>query len=134
MARSSLPKDTARALAPVLVPLLTKVALPLAIESLRRGRKFDTDAFVDEAKESLGKGLKESRGELKDLGEKYAEKGEEIYGELRKHGADLLEALSEKSGEWLEGARPRRKRRSRVLWLLAAAAVVGAGFYVLGRE
>lgn len=134
MARSSLPKDTARALAPVLVPLLTKVALPLAIESLRRGRKFDTDAFVDEAKESLGKGLKESRGELKDLGEKYAEKGEEIYGELRKHGADLLEALSEKSGEWLESARPRRKRRSRVLWLLAAAAVVGAGFYVLGRE
>ena len=57
MSRSNLPKDTARALAPVLVPLLTKVALPLAIESLRRGRKFDTESFVEDAKESLGKEL-----------------------------------------------------------------------------
>jgi hypothetical protein len=134
MARSNLPRHTARAVAPVLVPLLTKVALPLAIESLRRGRKFDTDAFVEEAKESLGKGLKESRGEWKDLGEKYAERGEEIYGELRKHGADLLEALSEKTGDWLESARPRRRRRSKVLWLLGAAALVGVGFVVLSRD
>jgi hypothetical protein len=134
MARSNLPKDTARALAPVLVPLLTKIALPLAIESLRRSRKFDTDAFVEEAKESLGKGLKESRGELKGLGGKYAEKSEEIYGELRKHGADLLETLAEKSGEWLEGARPKRRRRSKVLWLLGAAAVIGVGFVILSRD
>jgi hypothetical protein len=134
MARSNLPKDTARALAPVLVPLLTKVALPLAIESLRRSRKFDTDAFVEEAKESLGKGLKESRGELKDLGEKYAEKSEEIYGELRKQGADLLETLAEKSGEWLESARPRRRRRSKLLWVLGAAAVVCVGFVLLSRD
>jgi hypothetical protein len=134
MARSNLPKDTARALAPVLVPLLTKVALPLAIESLRRSRKFDTDAFVEEAKESLGKGLKESRGELKDLGEKYAEKSEEIYGELRKQGADLLETLAEKSGEWFESARPKRRRRSKLLWVLGAAAVVGVGFVLLSRD
>jgi hypothetical protein len=134
MARSNLPKDTARALAPVLVPLLTKIALPLAIESLRRSRKFDTDAFVEEAKESLGKGLKESGGELKGLGQKYADKGEEIYGDLRKHGADLLETLAEKSGEWFEGARPRRRRRSKLLWMLGAAAVVGVGFVLLSRD
>ena len=133
MARSSLPRDTARALVPVLIPLLTKVALPLAIESLRRGRKFDSDAFVEEAKESLGKGLKESRGELKDLGEKYADKGEEIYGELRKHGADLLETLAEKSGEWFEGARPRR-RRFKLRYVLGILAVVGVGFALLSRD
>jgi hypothetical protein len=133
MARSSLPRDTARALAPVLIPLVTKVALPLAIESLRRSRKFDSDAFVEEAKESLGKGLKESRGELKDLGEKYADKGEEIYGELRKHGADLLETLAEKSGEWFEGARPRR-RRFKLRYVLGILAVVGVGFVLLSRD
>jgi hypothetical protein len=134
MARSNLPKDTARALAPVLIPLLTKVALPLAIESLRRKGKFDTDAFVEEAKESLGKGIKESRGELKDLGGKYADKGEEIYGELRKHGADLLETLTEKSGEWFESARPRRRRRFKLRYLLAGLAVVGVGFVILTRD
>jgi hypothetical protein len=133
MARSSLPRDTARALAPVLIPLVTKVALPLAIESLRRSRKFNSDAFVEEAKESLGKGLKESRSELKDLGEKYADKGEEIYGELRKHGADLLETLAEKSGEWFEGARPRR-RRFKLRYVLGILAVVGVGFVLLSRD
>ena len=134
MARSSLPKDTARALAPVLIPLLTKVALPLAIESLRRKGKFDTDAFVEEAKESLGKGIKESRGELKDLGERYADKGEEIYGELRKHGADLLETLTEKSGEWFESARPRRRRRFKLRYVIGILAVVGVGFAILSRD
>ena len=136
MARSSsLSGDTARALAPILVPLVTKVVLPLAIDSMRRRGRFDTDAFIEQAQESLGKGMKESGGELKDLGEKYAEKGEEIYGELRKHGADLIEALSEKGGQWFERARPRRRRRSRLLWgLLGAAAVAGIGFVILSRD
>jgi hypothetical protein len=135
MARSSsLSGDTARALAPILVPLVTKVALPLAIDSLRRRGRFDTDAFIDQARESLGKGIKESGGELKDLGEKYADKGEELYGELRKQGADLIEALAEKSGDWFESARPRRRRRSKLLWVLGAAAVVGVGFVLLSRE
>lgn len=134
MARSNLPRDTARALAPLLVPLVTKVALPLAIDSLRRRGRFDTDAFIDQAKESLGKGLKESGGELKDLGEKYAEKGEEVYGELRKHGADLLEALAEKSGDWFEGVRPRRKRRFKLRYALGILAIVGVGFVLLSRD
>jgi hypothetical protein len=134
MARSSLPRDTARALAPILVPLVTKIALPLAIDSLRRRGRFDTDAFIEQAQESLGKGMKESGGELKDLGEKYAEKGEEIYGELRKHGADLLEALTEKSGDWLERAHPRRKRRFKLRYVLAGLAVVGVGLVLLSRD
>lgn len=134
MARSNLSRDTARALVPVLVPLVTKVALPLAIDSLRRRGRFDTDAFIEGAKESLGKGLKESGGELKDLGEKYADRGEELYSDLRKHGADLLEALTERGGEWLETVRPRRRRRSKLLWVLGAVAVVGVGLALLSRE
>ena len=58
MSRRSVPRDTAKALVPVLVPLLTKVVLPIAIESMRR-RKFDPDQYLDEARESLGKGLEE---------------------------------------------------------------------------
>jgi hypothetical protein len=134
MARSNLSRDCARALVPVLVPLVTKVALPLAIDSLRRRGRFDTDAFIKGAKESLGKGLKESGGEMKDLGEKYAERGEELYGDLRKHGADLLEALTERGGEWLETVRPRRRRRSKLLWVVGAVAVVGVGLALLSRE
>lgn len=134
MARSSLPRDTARALAPFLVPLVTKVALPLAIDSLRRRGRFDTDAFIEQAQESLGKGMKESGGELKDLGGKYADKGEEIYGELRKHGADLIEALSEKSGDWIERTRPRRKRRFKLRYVLAGLAVLGVGLVILSRD
>lgn len=134
MARSSLPKDTARALAPFLVPLVTKVALPLAIDSLRRRGRFDTDAFIEQAQEHLGKGIKESGDEFKDLSEKYADKGEEIYGELRKHGADLIEALSEKSSEWMEKARPRRKRRFKLRYVLGALAVVGVGLVILSRD
>lgn len=135
MSRSdNLPRDTARALAPFLVPLVTKVALPLAIDSLRRRGRFDTDAFIEQAQEHLGKGMKESGDELKDLGGKYAEKGEEIYGELRKHGADLIEALQEKGTEWYEKARPRRRRRSKLIWILGAAAVVGVGFVILSRD
>ena len=42
MSRRSVPRDTAKALVPVLIPLVTKVVLPIAIESLRR-RKFDPD-------------------------------------------------------------------------------------------
>ena len=64
MARKSLSRSTAQALGPIVVPLVTKVALPLAIESLRRGGKFDTDRFYTEAKESLAKGFEKSRPEL----------------------------------------------------------------------
>ena len=54
MARKSLSRTTAQALGPLVVPLVTKVALPIVIESLRRGGKFDTDRFYAEAKEESG--------------------------------------------------------------------------------
>ena len=113
MARKSLSRSTAQALGPIVVPLVTKVALPLAIESLRRGGKFDTDRFYAEAKESLAKGFKKSRPELDDLKDQLAERGSDLYEEIRKQGAELLETLAErgsrspKSG-W-SGRRPRRR-------------------------
>ena len=66
MSRRNLSRDSAKALVPILVPLVTKVVLPIALESLRR-RKFDPDQYLDEARESLGKGFKKTRAELDDV-------------------------------------------------------------------
>ena len=116
----SLSRTTAEALGPLVVPLVTKVALPIAIESLRRGGRFDTDRFYAEAKESL------------------TDRGSELYDDLRKQGAALLETLTEKGSAladgWMERARPRRRRFGLGKALLVLA-VVGVGIVVFaGRE
>ena len=137
MARKSLSRTTAEALGPLVVPLVTKVALPIAIESLRRGGKFDTDRFYEEAKESLSKGVKESKPELESLKEQLTERGADVYGELRKHGASLLESLSEKGSSlaegWMGRVRPKR-RRFRLVHALAILGLIGVGVAIVGRK
>ncbi len=134
----SISRATADALGPIVVPLVTKVALPIAIESLRRGGKFDTDRFYAEAKESLAKGFKKSRPELEDLKEELSDRGSDLYADLRKHGADLLESLTEKGSsfadDWMERARPRRRRGFRLVHALGILAVVGIGVALVGRK
>ena len=119
------------------MPLVTKVALPIAIESLRRGGKFDTDRFYAEAKESLAKGFAKSKPEMEDLKDELSERGSDLYSEARKHGADLLEALSEKGSslaeDWMGRVRPRR-RRSRFGKVLVVLAVVGAVAALVNRK
>jgi hypothetical protein len=134
----SLSRTTAEALGPLVVPLVTKVALPIAIESLRRGNKFDTDRFYAEAKESLAKGFKKSRPELEDLKEELSERGSDLYDDLRKHGAELLETLTEKGSaladDWMGRVKPRRRRFGLGKALLVLV-VVGVGIAVFaGRE
>jgi hypothetical protein len=137
MSRKSLSRTTAQALGPLVVPLVTKVALPIAIESLRRGGKFDTDRFYAEAKESLAKGFKKSRPELDDLKDELSDRGSDLYDDLRKHGAELLETLTEKGSsladDWMERVRPRR-RRFRLIHALGILAVVGVGVALVGRK
>jgi hypothetical protein len=137
MARS-LPRDTARALAPVVVPLITKVALPILLESLRKRRPFDGDAYLAEASESLKKGFKKARPDLEDVKDKAVERGTELYDEARKRGEELVELLAERGSkfadEWLDGVRPRRRRRIRWGVVLGVLAVVGVGVALLGRE
>ncbi len=135
MARKSLSRTTAEALGPIVVPLVTKVALPLAIESMRRGGKFNTDKFFEEAKESFAKGVKKSRPEMEDLKEQLADRGSALYDEVRKQGADFLETLAERGSaladEWM-GRRPRR--RFRLVHAVALLAVVGIGVALVGRK
>ena len=131
MARKSLSRTTAEALGPIVVPLVTKVALPLAIESMRRGGKFDSDRFIAEAKESLAEGVKKSRGDREELKDQLSERGSEIYEQIRRQGADFLESLAERGSaltdEWM-GRRPRR--RFGLGKALVVLALVGAGIAI----
>jgi hypothetical protein len=137
MARKSLSRATAEALGPIVVPLVTKVALPIAIESLRRGGKFDTEKFFEEAKESLAKGVKKSRPELDELKEQITDRSSELYEEIRKQGAEVLESLAERGSElaedWMGRVRPRR-RRFRLVHALGILALVGIGVALVGRR
>src|SRR5262245_31197818 len=136
--RSSVPRDTARALAPVLIPLVTKVVLPIAIESLRR-RKFDPDEYLADAKESLGKGLKKTRADLDSVKEEVVERGTKLYEEARKQGNELLEVLASKgveiAEEWMERVSPPpRRRRFPLLKFLAVVGLVGVGVALVSRR
>jgi hypothetical protein len=139
MARSSsLPRDTAKALAPVLIPLVTKVVLPIAIESMRR-RKFDPDEYLEEAKASLGKGLKKTRADLDEVKDEVAERGAKLYDEARKQGGELLEILASKGAEiaeeWMERVSPPKRRRGFPFFkVLAVIGLVGVGVALLGRR
>jgi hypothetical protein len=137
MSRRSVPRDTAKALVPVLVPLLTKVVLPIAIESMRR-RKFDPDQYLDEARESLGKGLKKTRAELDDVKEEVVERGQKVYDEARKQGAELLELLANKGAalaeELMDRVQPPKRRGFPFFKVLAVIGLVGVGVVLLGRK
>jgi hypothetical protein len=137
MSRRSVPRDTAKALVPVLVPLLTKVVLPIAIESMRR-RKFDPDQYLDEARESLGKGLKKTRAELDDVKDEVVERGQKVYDEARKQGAELLELLADKGAalaeELMDRVQPPKRRGFPFFKVLAVIGLVGVGVVLLGRK
>jgi hypothetical protein len=137
MSRRSVPRDTAKALVPVLIPLVTKVVLPIAIESMRR-RKFDPDQYLDEARESLGKGLKKSRAELDDVKDEVIERGQKVYDEARKQGAELLEILANKGAalaeELMDRVQPPRRRGFPFFKVLAVIGLVGVGVALLGRR
>jgi hypothetical protein len=135
MSRKSLSRTTAEAIGPLIVPLVTKVAIPIAIESLRRG-KFDSDRFYKEARESLADGYKKSRPQFEDLRDELTDRGGDLYEDLRKKGAEFLEDLADRGSkvadDWMERTRPRR----RFGWgkMLVVLGVVGIGVALLTRD
>jgi hypothetical protein len=137
MSRRNLSRDSAKALVPILVPLVTKVVLPIALESLRR-RKFDPDQYLDEARESLGKGFKKTRAELDDVKDEVVERGQKVYDEARKQGAELLEVLANKGAalaeELMDRVQPPKRRGFPFLKVLAVIGVVGVCIAILGRK
>jgi hypothetical protein len=134
MARSSkLPRDAARAVAPIVLPLVTKVALPLLLESMRR-RKFDGEQFLREAGAGLKKGLAESAPEfqrvgkdVEDLSLRALEQGTELIERLATRGSELAE-------EWMDAIRPPRRRRRRWGYALGILAILGVSVALINRR
>lgn len=134
MARKGLSSKTVRQLAPLVVPLVTRVALPLAARSLRRGRRERGDG----AKSEFDRNLKKTRSELEDVADEAVTRGRKVYEEARKQGSELLDLLAAKgvevAQEWAESvARPRR-RRFPLGKLIVVAALVGVGLYAFRRK
>lgn len=137
MSRRNLSRDSAKALIPVLIPLVTKVVLPIAIESMRR-RKFDPDQYLDDARESLGKGLKKTRAELDDVKGEVFERGQKVYEEARKQGAEILEVLANKGAalaeDLMDRVQPPKRRGFPFFKVVAVIGIVGLGLALLNRK
>lgn len=136
MARSRLNAKTIRNLAPVLVPIVTRVAVPMAIKSLRRGKDVAGDAF-DDARERFDKNIRRTRADFEDVRDEAVERGKKLYDEALKQGSDLIELISTKGLEAAEEwAKTLVKPKRRFPWgkVLLATAVVGIGYLYLTRD
>jgi len=139
MARSQLSRSTLRALAPVMIPLVTKVAIPIVLKSLSR-RKLAAEGFADERKDVLRSNLKKTRSDLEDVKEEAVARGTRLYEQARREGTEFLEVLAQRglefANEWARSlGEPRvRRRRFRSWHALTLAALVAAGLVLVSRR
>jgi hypothetical protein len=136
---SRLSRSTLRALGPVVIPLMTRVAIPIALESLRK-RKFAADDYVGESEDTLKENLKRTRSEVDALREEAVNRGRRLYGQARQEGTEFLDVLLRKglaaANEWANslGEPPVKRRRFRIGPLVALAALVGTGLVLVSRR
>ncbi|HEX9305543.1 MAG TPA: hypothetical protein VGA31_13925 [Thermoanaerobaculia bacterium] len=139
MSRSRLSRQTMRALGPVVIPLVTRVAIPIALESLRK-RKFAADDYVGESEDTLKENLKKTRASVDDLKEEAVNRGRRLVGEARKEGMDFADVLLRKglqvANEWASslGEPQVKRRRFRLGPIVALLALVGTGLVLVSRR
>lgn len=139
MSRSRLSRQTLRALGPVVIPLVTRVAIPIALESLRK-KKFTADDYVEESEDTLKENIKKTRADVDDLKEEAVTRGRKLYGQARQEGTEFLDVLLRKglgiANEWAEslGEPPVKRRRFRIGPIVALAALVGTGLVLASRR
>jgi hypothetical protein len=136
MSRSRISSKTLRDLAPVLLPILTRVAVPMAVRKLRRNADGLGDA-LGETGARFDKNLKTTKASLEDVRDEAVDSGRKLYDEAVSRGTDLIDLIARKgieaAEEWAQTfAKPRR----RFPWgkILAATAVLGVGVLVLTRD
>ena len=126
-----------RTLAPVIIPLVTRVALPAAMESLRRRRPLNGDG-LEEAKDVLEKKVKKTRSEIEDLRDEAVTRGMKVYDEALTQGKQMLDLLADRGLEvaqdWLETVGRPKRRRFKFRHAVALIAVVGTGLYLFSRR
>lgn len=139
MARSRLSRDTLRALGPIMIPLMTKVAIPIALRSLSK-KKLAAEDFADEQQDILKNNLRKTRSDLEGVKEEAVERGTRLYEQARREGTEFLDVLArrglELANEWAQNLGEPRVRRSRFRWghALALVALVGAGLVIVSRK
>ncbi|HEV8231051.1 MAG TPA: hypothetical protein VGQ75_01780 [Thermoanaerobaculia bacterium] len=139
MSRSRLSRQTMRALGPVVIPLVTRFAIPIALESLRK-RKLTADDYVGESEDTLKENLKKTRASVDDLKEEAVARGRRLYDEARREGTDFVDVLLRKglqvANEWASslGEPPVKRRRFRLGHMVALAALVGTGLVLVSRR
>ena len=139
MSRSRLSTQTMRALGPVVIPLVTRVAIPIALESLRK-RKFAADDFIGDSEDTLKENVKRTRSNIDEVREEALNRGRKLYGQARQEGTEFLDVLLRKglgvANEWAQslGQPPVKRRRFRFGPIVALAALVGTGLVLVSRR
>lgn len=139
MARSQLSRDTLRALGPIMIPLMTKVAIPIALRSLSK-KKLAAEDFADEQKDIFKSNLRKTRSDLEGVKEEAVARGTRLYEEARREGTEFLDVLArrglELANEWAQNLGEPRVRRNRFRWghALGLAALVAAGLVIVSRR
>jgi hypothetical protein len=136
MGRRSLSAKAVRDIAPVLIPLVTRVVVPMAVRNLQRSKGDAGEAF-DEARGRFEKSLKRSRSDFDDVRDEAVERGKKLYDEAVKHGTELLEMLAARgvgaAEDWANAIKPK-KRGFPFGKVLAVAAIVGIGVAIWNRD
>ena len=137
MARRGLSRSTMRALAPVVVPLVTRVALPVVVKRMKQGRAQAEDA-LDEARDRFDKKVRKTRDGVDDLKKEAVTRGMKVYDEALSQGKELVDVLASRAldiaEDWLQGVAKPRRRGFRFKHAFMLAAVVGAGLYFVSRR
>jgi hypothetical protein len=136
MGRRSLSAKAVRDIAPVLIPLVTRVVVPMAVRNLQRSKGDAGEAF-DEARGRFEKSLKRSRSDFDDVRDEAVERGKKLYDEAVKHGTELLEMLAARgvgaAEDWANAIKPK-KRGFPFGKVLAVAAIVGIGVAIWNHD
>jgi hypothetical protein len=128
-----------RALGPVVIPLVTRIAIPIALESLRK-RKFAVDDFVGDSEDTLKNNVKKTRTDIEDVKEEAVARGKRLYDQARQEGTEFLDVLLRRglgiANEWAQsvGEPKVKRRRLRLGPVVALAALVGVGLVLASRR
>jgi hypothetical protein len=139
MSRSRLSRQTMRALGPVVIPLVTRIAIPIALESLRK-RKFAVDDFVGDSEDTLKENVKKTRSDIEDVKEEAVARGKKLYDQARQEGTEFLDVLLRRglglANEWAQslGEPKVKRRRFKLAPIVALAALVGTGLVLASRR
>ena len=133
MARS---RFSARDLAPVLIPLVTRVAVPMAMRSFRKSSVGVGEAF-DDVRDRFDKNVKRTCSDFDDVRDEAVVRGRKLVDEAVKHGTELLDMISSRGlGAAEDWAKTITKPRRSFPWgkLLAVAAIAGVGVMIYNRD